>query len=382
MPSLLFGDDSSRRKSSGSRRTRMIAGLVAAVVGLAVVVWGAVRLFGWLSEDGGSSGVVAETSSDATEVQTPYGLGAQTPVGADSGEADDGEPMPMTPEIAGASGNQTPVAAEAPTSPVGTETPPSPVNGAATGGEASASAQVLLAEGRRLEREGKLVAARGQYAKALAAGPNPAQYAEIAGCLASVSERTILGKKLAEGETEAELYEVQSGDYLSTIGRRYAIPYRLVQRINGLPSDSIYAGQKLKVVRGPFRVGVVKSDVVLELWLRDVLVKTYRVAIGRGDSTPAGQYVVLKKLENPAFSPPPSQRGIMKPMPGGDPQNPLGTRWIDFGDHLGIHGTNEPESISQRVSLGCIRMLNSDVEELYDFMTPEMSTVEIVETRP
>lgn len=382
MPSLLFGNDPSRRKPMGSRRILMIVGLSVAAVGLAVAVWGAMRLFGWLSEEGDSPAAVAESPSDATEVQTPYGLGVQTPAGADSADSDDGVPMPPPSSATEAGADQPPAVSNTLPQPSSTETTPSSITGATVGGEASASAQVLLAEGRRLEREGKLVAARAQYVKALAAGPNPAQYAEIAACLTSVSERTILGKKLADGETEAELYEVQSGDYLSTIGRRYAIPYPLVQRINGLPSDSIYAGQKLKVIKGPFRVRVVKSDMVLELWLRDILVKTYRVAIGRGDSTPAGQYVVLKKLENPAFSPPPSQRGIMKPVPGGDPQNPLGTRWIDFGDHLGIHGTNEPASVGQRVSLGCIRMLNADVEELYDFMTPEMSTVEIVETRP
>jgi lipoprotein-anchoring transpeptidase ErfK/SrfK len=31
-----------------------------------------------------------------------------------------------------------------------------------------------------------------------------------------------------------------------------------------------------------------------------------------------------------------------------------------------IHGTNAPETIGQRVSSGCIRLVNEDVEDLYN----------------
>jgi lipoprotein-anchoring transpeptidase ErfK/SrfK len=56
-------------------------------------------------------------------------------------------------------------------------------------------------------------------------------------------------------------------------------------------------------------------------------------------------------------------------MPGGV-ANPLGARALylyrDGQDtYFRIHGTNEPESIGQAVSSGCIRMLNPDVIDLY-----------------
>jgi lipoprotein-anchoring transpeptidase ErfK/SrfK len=56
-------------------------------------------------------------------------------------------------------------------------------------------------------------------------------------------------------------------------------------------------------------------------------------------------------------------------MPGG-PDNPLGARAMYLFDDgrdtmFRIHGTNEPWSIGQNVSSGCIRMLNAHVEELY-----------------
>jgi len=46
--------------------------------------------------------------------------------------------------------------------------------------------------------------------------------------------------------------------------------------------------------------------------------------------------------------------------------NPLGARALYLGKTLyRIHGTNQPSTIGQFVSSGCIRLLNEDVEDLY-----------------
>ena len=53
-------------------------------------------------------------------------------------------------------------------------------------------------------------------------------------------------------------------------------------------------------------------------------------------------------------------------MPGGL-DNPLGARALYLGRTLyRIHGTNEPATIGQYVSSGCIRLRNADVIHLYD----------------
>ena len=53
----------------------------------------------------------------------------------------------------------------------------------------------------------------------------------------------------------------------------------------------------------------------------------------------------------------------------GGPKNPLGARAIYLGSTIyRIHGTNEPSSIGKSASSGCIRMLNDDVSELYQFV--------------
>jgi lipoprotein-anchoring transpeptidase ErfK/SrfK len=51
----------------------------------------------------------------------------------------------------------------------------------------------------------------------------------------------------------------------------------------------------------------------------------------------------------------------------GGMDNPLGARALYLGGSLyRIHGSNEPETIGQAVSSGCIRMTNEDVIDLYN----------------
>jgi lipoprotein-anchoring transpeptidase ErfK/SrfK len=50
----------------------------------------------------------------------------------------------------------------------------------------------------------------------------------------------------------------------------------------------------------------------------------------------------------------------------GGPGNPLGARALYLGNTVyRIHGTNQPSTIGQFVSSGCIRLVNDDVEDLY-----------------
>ena len=91
---------------------------------------------------------------------------------------------------------------------------------------------------------------------------------------------------------------------------------------------------------------------------------------------PAAAFKVRLKQKNPDWYPEPGKR-----VPFGDPGNILGTRWIGFDNSaeyrgFGIHGTIDPTSVGQEESSGCVRMLQADVELLYDWI-PEGTTVVI-----
>jgi len=84
----------------------------------------------------------------------------------------------------------------------------------------------------------------------------------------------------------------------------------------------------------------------------------------------SGTHKITNKREWPGWTPP-SEMKKRRPelpdyMPGGI-NNPLGARALYIGATLyRIHGTNEPWTIGQDVSSGCIRMVNDDVEDLYE----------------
>ena len=93
------------------------------------------------------------------------------------------------------------------------------------------------------------------------------------------------------------------------------------------------------------------------------LIKTYPIAIGKPDTpTPTGSYSIINKAVNPTWRP-----NSRNPVPPG-PANPLGVRWMGFYRGYGIHGNNDPSSVGKSISLGCIRMYNYDVTELYSIV--------------
>nr|WP_306269792.1 L,D-transpeptidase [Pararhizobium sp. IMCC3301] len=96
----------------------------------------------------------------------------------------------------------------------------------------------------------------------------------------------------------------------------------------------------------------------------------YGVGVGRVGFQWSGVNRVSRKAEWPGWTPPAAMRkrqpGLPAYMPGGI-NNPLGARALYIGSTIyRIHGSNEPTSIGQAVSSGCIRLTNEDVKYLYE----------------
>ncbi|RFC62642.1 L,D-transpeptidase [Fulvimarina endophytica] len=100
----------------------------------------------------------------------------------------------------------------------------------------------------------------------------------------------------------------------------------------------------------------------------------YGVGVGKEGFSWRGTHNITAKKQWPGWTPPKEmiarerKKGRILPahMPGGE-ANPLGARALYLGSTLyRIHGTNQPWTIGQAVSSGCIRMRNEDVEALYE----------------
>lgn len=96
----------------------------------------------------------------------------------------------------------------------------------------------------------------------------------------------------------------------------------------------------------------------------------YGVGVGRPGFEWRGEKTISMKREWPDWRPPDEmlkrRPDLPRHMPGG-PANPLGARAMYLGSSMyRIHGSNEPHTIGQAVSSGCVRMRNEDVVDLYN----------------
>ena len=88
------------------------------------------------------------------------------------------------------------------------------------------------------------------------------------------------------------------------------------------------------------------------------------------DLTRRGRTEVVQKVMNPPWRPTPSmkERNPDWPdlVPGGAPDNPLGTRALYLGwPAYRIHGTHDDNKIGRRSSNGCFGLYNHHIAELY-----------------
>lgn len=246
----------------------------------------------------------------------------------------------------------------------------------------SVDADVLA--GRRAMDRGQFVEARRHLNKALEGRLSMEQQEGVRRDLAKIADRLIFGKLASPGDPIARMHEVASGESLYVLAKRHKLTIDFLADINQLArKDMIRAGARLKVVDGPFRAVVRKSQHRMDIFLQDQYVRSYTVGLGMDDGTPIGEWEVTTKQTNPAWTDPRDGQHY----PPDDPNNPIGDRWIGLDcvagecvgrSGFGIHGTIDPGSVGADMSMGCVRLLAKDVAELYDLLVPGYSLVEIV----
>lgn len=136
-----------------------------------------------------------------------------------------------------------------------------------------------------------------------------------------------------------------------------------------LPQEVAYSG--------PHAPGTIVIDTAakfLYLVQEGGTARRYGVGVGREGFSWKGTETITRKAEWPDWRPPAAmiererKKGVILPVHmAGGPANPMGARALYLGSTLyRIHGTNQPATIGQAVSSGCIRMRNEDVIDLYE----------------
>lgn len=246
---------------------------------------------------------------------------------------------------------------------------------------AALRAAALTGLARQEVRAGEKVTARNLYREALSSSAWDSEvWNEALDGLGKLNVELVFSR----GETpESKVYTVESGDSLTTIGIKLNTTQGLLTRANGITDPSrLRLGQRLKYTPKDFRVLIERSTCRLFLMDSDGIFKRYHVGLGMpGYETTLGKYTIGSKQKDPVWFKPGAD-----PVPAGDPENELGTRWmplvpveVGLPTDLGIHGTIAPETIGQYKSHGCPRMRTAEVEELYDLIV-RSTPVEIVDT--
>ena len=180
-------------------------------------------------------------------------------------------------------------------------------------------------------------------------------------------------------------------DTLVHIGRRHGVGFVEMRAANPtldpwIPGD----GTKVVVPTMNLLPDAPRNSVVINLAEMRMYIYnqgpepiTFPIGIGRdGLQTPVGTTKILRKTEDPTWTPTPRMRAedpTLPPVVYPGPDNPMGTHAMYLGfPNIAIHGTNKPYGIGRRVSSGCIRMFPEDIGRVYS-MLPVGTTLTVVD---
>ncbi len=307
-------------------------------------------------------------------VEINQGRGGNTSGG--SGDKSAASREPSTPVVAPEPTPMKPIQAEPKASPSAIDQVPS------------------VAAARQKQSEGDLVTARVLFSKVLADGKLADSEEEaVREELTRINDDLVFSPRVIPTDPYSMVHKVQSGESLIKIAQKYKLApdWRLIQRVNRMSSPSrISLGQSLKLVKGPFHAVVRKSKYRLDLYMGPaddesswVFIRSFKVGLGEGNSTPAGTYIIKKasKLVDPYWvNPRTGERFESR-----DPKNPIGEYWMGLegvGEAVaqsgyGIHGTIDPDSIGKQKSMGCVRLGNEDIALMFELLGEEVSMVRI-----
>ncbi|MDP6963489.1 MAG: L,D-transpeptidase family protein [Planctomycetota bacterium] len=171
-----------------------------------------------------------------------------------------------------------------------------------------------------------------------------------------------------------EIYQVQAGDsywqvcrdFNSQQGKGYTLNAGWIADFNGKANYNLRLDEKLKIPSAKLSMRAWRGERLLVLYADGVPIRLYEASMGRkGEPTPLGDFTLAICEKDPVYY----KQGAA-PVPYGNPDNPLGERWLGFKEdsQYGIHGTNSEDTIGSYESGGCLRLHNADVIELFELV--------------
>ena len=206
-----------------------------------------------------------------------------------------------------------------------------------------------------------------------------------------------VGETSSKPSEQAKLKALKYGSLLELICERFHAAEAFVRKINpGMNLDQLKPGDTVRVPNvNPFKIEDLHEGFVAEnpeLAKRKIMIDTHErfLEIHDGDKlvaefpitpgsttlpAPIGTWKILGIATLPWFR---HDEGVLNGgvvtdsfynLPAG-PNNPVGILWMGLNKpHVGVHGTNNPETIGRAASHGCIRTANWDAARIKDLVT-------------
>jgi hypothetical protein len=145
------------------------------------------------------------------------------------------------------------------------------------------------------------------------------------------------------------LVKARQGDWLGVL---------LPMRPNG--AMGWVRASEVQIVQVPYRIQVQQGALMITVWRGSEVVLQEPIGLGRaGTATPCGEYFLTELLQ------PTNGGGAYGPYAfGTSAYSEVLTSFAGGNGQIGLHGTNQPGLLGQRVSHGCIRMSNSGITKL------------------
>lgn len=152
---------------------------------------------------------------------------------------------------------------------------------------------VLLEKAEQFSEAGRTLDQRAALNQALGLMDEGPHAAIVRTKLAALNTEVFLGKTVLLGDPYALMAAIESGDNFQKIARKYHISSDMVTLLNpDVNPRRLRVGAGIKVVQGPFNMKVVRSDGRLDLYARDMYIRSFPLHFEDGAFLPAGMYKV------------------------------------------------------------------------------------------
>jgi hypothetical protein len=217
-------------------------------------------------------------------------------------------------------------------------------------------------------------------------------------------DRKFVGNLPSKPEEQAKTQYLPYNSYLEFLTERFHCAEALLEYLNpGMNLSKLAVGSIVKVPAvEPFEIESLKSlgslprqpdfqsrriqinrkERMLDLFENDMLLASAPITPGSQNlPTPAGKWKLLAISTMPVFR---WDEGVLNHgvrtsnfflLPPG-PNSPVGVAWCALNKPgIGIHGTNNPETIGRAHSHGCMRVANWDIARLIQRITPGITVL-------